>query len=135
MNQKDRELELQVQSAIRLLHQRYQQLDDITDVMMEKQAKQLAYTAELRNVEQVKEDIRTIEDQSAPIRKAYIDSRKHASNVVSELTQKAGALLIRVMGKIENLERHTQEAFSKLAPQVDESVRVNQMRQAYGNGR
>lgn len=134
MTPKDSELEQHVQGAIRSLHERYLQLDKIADVMVEKQARQLDFTGELRDVSQVKEDIRSIETQTAPLRKAYRDSREHSSETVSELTKVASQLLLNVMAKIENLEQQTQLAFQKLAPQVDENVRVNQMKQAYGNG-
>ena len=132
---KDNELESQVQVVLQNLFQRYQQLDQLADVMLEKQAQQKEFAEELRRVEGVKAEIKAVEDQTAGIRDRYISSRKHASKDVQELTRKASELLIVVMKKIEQLEAHTQEAFQRLVPQVNESVRANQMKQAYGSGR
>ena len=129
------DLELQVQTALQMLHERYQQLDQLADVMLDKQAKQQEFGAELRQIEVVKSEIKEVEDQTAEIRNQYIGSRKHASTKVQELTRNASELLIEVMKKIEKLETLTQEAFQRLVPQVDENVRANQMKQAYGSSR
>lgn len=128
-------LELQVQNALQMLFERYTELDRLADVMLEKQAQQQEFSQELRQIEVVKSDIKAVEDQTAEIRDQYISSREHASPKVQELTRSASEVLVKVMKKIEKLETLTQEAFQRLVPQVDENVRANQMKQAYGAGR
>lgn len=132
---KENELEQQVQTVLKNLLGRYQQLDELADAMLGKQADQQEFGEELLKVDAVKVEIKQVEEQTAEIRNRYIASRKHSSEEVQELTRKAGELLIIVMKKIEQLETHTQEAFQRLVPQVNENVRANQMKQAYGNSR
>lgn len=135
MNPNDNDLEQQVQNVLAALLTRYQQLDQLADVMLDKQARQQDFRQELLQVEAVRSEIKTEEGQSTDLRNRYISSREHASPKVQELTRTASELLVVVMKKIEQLEAHTQEAFQKLVPQVNENVRANQMKQAYGSSR
>lgn len=132
MNLSPAELEQVVVDALNGLISGYSQIDQLTDTMLHKQSQGLSIEAELKSLEQVKLRVGTLEQNTLPVRNLYRESNSQASTKVKALTDQAMELLQQVMDKVDQLEQTARTAHEKLAPTINQSVRVNQMHQAYG---
>ncbi len=132
MNLSPAELEQAVVEALTGLLSGYSQIDQLTDTMLHKQSQGLSIEEELKSLEQVKLQVGTLEQSTLPVRNLYRESNSQASANVKALTDQAMAVLQQVMSKVDQLEQTARTAHEKLAPTINQSVRVNQMHQAYG---
>ena len=132
MNMSSSNLEQRVQSALSALVDHYLQLDDLTDIMIAKQARSEPLDDELLRLEQSKAKLQAIEQESLTDRNQYRAAVEHASSDVRELSEHATRLLEKVIGKVNQLEAVTRQAHQKLVPTINQSLRAHQMSQAYG---
>ena len=132
MNLSPAELEQAVVEALNGLLSGYSLINQLTDTMLHKQSQGQSIEDELNSLEQVKLQVGTLEQNTQPVRNLYRESNSQASATVKDLTDQAMTLLQQVMGKVDQLEQTARTAHEKLAPTINQSVRVNQMHQAYG---
>ena len=74
-----------------------------------------------------------LEQEAKPINEAYRNSRAHASQAVLDLTGQTTDLIKNVIARIAKLEVAARASYQQLIPEIDRSVRGNQMKQAYRN--
>jgi hypothetical protein len=126
-------LELEVQSALVAISQRYQAIQKLVDDMLEKQQGGKPFTAEMKQLEQAKRDVLAIERTAKDANERYRVANEHASAAVQKLTEDSAQVLTSTIKKIDVLEQKTRAAQQKLLPQIGENVRANQMQKAYGD--
>ncbi len=131
--QNQTELESQVIDALEQMRNRYQQLDNLTQAMMAKHNEGQPFVSEIERMNQQRAELMELEKTSAPLNDAYRASRPHASKQVRQLIQRTATLIEQVIATIANLETVARQSYERLTPQINRSVKGNQMKQAYGN--
>lgn len=132
-NHKD-DLERQVCAALRATHEQYLLMDQLVDVMLEKQTRFQPIDAEMRLLETAKKEVATMELAHTEVKTSYRRAHASASHEIKTLSAESTRLLTKTIKKVETLENATRASQQKLLPQIDKSVRANQMQKAYGVG-
>ena len=128
-----RELESKVVDTLQQMLAKYEILDELTQTMINKHGQGQSIEIELDQMHRQRELLTQLEQQAQPVNEAYRNSRKHASEAVQNLTRQTTTLIQNVITKIAKLEDAARESYQQLIPEIDRSVRGNQMKQAYGN--
>lgn len=125
------ELETTVVANMQRLFDAYCQMDQQVDAMLAAQARGESIQDLLSRLKHGREKIVAIETDAAPAARQYRESFEKSSNEVNALTKQTKQLIERMMIKIGKLEQSARDACQLLAPEIDRSVRVHQMKQAY----
>jgi len=126
------ELETVVTQSLEEMLERYQQLDGLTELMMNKHQQNQTIDEEIGQLNQMRSELMELEENSKPINEAYRSSRRHASQQVQHLTTQTAALIEKVIASIAELESAARVSYERLTPQINQNVKGNQMKQAYG---
>ena len=127
------QLETKVIKSLQQLLAKYESLDSLTQSMLDKQEKGLSIETEIDRMHRERQQLTQLEQQAQPINEAYRNSREHASETVSELTTQTTEMIKNVIARIAELEAAAKASYQQLIPEIDRSVRGNQMKKAYGN--
>ena len=100
--------------------------------MLQKQGQGKPINDELYVLQQQREQLIEIENNSRPVKEAYRGSRTTASQPVKQLTEQTTAVIQKLVTKIAKLEDSTRESYQRLIPEIDKNLRGTQMKQAYG---
>lgn len=87
------------------------------------------------SIEQISEQIngiRATEDALRPMREDLRDRKAKSPDDLQAVTNDTIELMESIMPKLGVLEKETLESAKRLYPEVEQSVRVVQMQQAYG---
>jgi hypothetical protein len=66
------------------------------------------------------------------VNEAYRKSRAAASDAVQRLSKHTAELVETLIEKISRLEDSARESYERLSPEINQSLRGQQMKQAYG---
>ena len=133
MNDKN-DLEHQVHITMKSIHERYVAIDQLVDVMVEKQTRSKPINTEMRLLETAKKEVTAMELSASQAKANYRRTHTQASQKIKTLSAESARLLTSTIKKIEALENATRASQQKLLPQIDKSVRVSQMQKAYEAG-
>jgi replication initiation and membrane attachment protein DnaB len=126
------ELEPQVISTLMQMVAKYQLLDELTQAMLVQQQQGNSIETELEAMHRQREELIKIERDGQPVNEAYRNSRPSASAEVRRLTDQIATLIQSVIEKVGKLEDSARDSYRQLIPEIDQSVRGTQMKQAYG---
>jgi hypothetical protein len=129
------ELESQLIGALEIMFARYERINALADQMLAKQQRGQPIQQELQTLQQERESLQELERQVKPTHEAYRKTRATASDAVKLLTDRTAGLVKELIGKIAKLEDSARESFQRLSPEVNQSLRGQQMKQAYGNSK
>jgi hypothetical protein len=133
MTNNQSELESQVICSLEQMLTRYSQLDQLTQKMLAKHQQGQAIETEIEEMNQQRSELMLLEQESVLINDAYRNSREHASEAVKKLTEQTAVLIAGVIEAIAQLETAARQSYERLTPQINQNVKGNQMKQAYGN--
>ncbi len=125
-------LEREVFAALEAIHEQYLKIDQLVNVMLEKQSLSQPITEEIRLLETAKNEIAAIELATSEVKTSYRQINVHGSPAVKTLSAESTQLLRGTIKKIEALENATKDSQQKLLPQIGKNVRASQMQKAYG---
>lgn len=108
------------------LKKQYESLNEIIDLKIESGDCSIEQISEQIN------GIRTTEDLLRPMREDLRDRKVKSPDVLQSVTNETIELMESIMPKLGTLEKETLESAKRLYPEVEQSVRVVQMQQAYG---
>jgi len=127
------QLETKVIHSLQQMLSKYESLDGLTQSMLTKQEQGKSIEIEIDQMHREREQLMSLEQDAKPINEAYRNSREHASETVLDLTGQTTNLIKNVIARIAKLEVAARASYQQLMPEIDRSVRGNQMKQAYGN--
>ena len=126
------DLEPQVLGTLKRMVTKYQRLDELTQQMLVQQSQGKPIETELDAMHREREELIKIENEARPVNEAYRNSRPNASEAVRQLTDQIASLIQSVIEKVGKLEDSARDSYRQLIPEIDQNVRGNQMKQAYG---
>lgn len=127
------QLESQVVENFQLILTEYRRMDHLADRMLNLQAQGKTIETEMQSLHQNREALERIQAQAKPMQQAYRISQANASESVKQLSQVTTSLIQSLIKKVAMLEESTRESYRRLTPEIDQNVRGNQMKSAYGN--
>lgn len=104
----------------------YETLNDIIDQKLDSRDFSIEEISEQIN------GIRSTEDELRPLREALRDHQAETPDDLQSVTNATIELMESIMPKLNTMENETLESAKRLYPEVEQSVRVVQMQQAYG---
>jgi hypothetical protein len=125
-------LENQVIESLQLMQSNYQRIDDLTLQMLDKQARGTSIQDDMDTLKAELEGLNQIQQRTQSARDAYRSSQPTASVAVNALIEQTGNMIQNVLLKIAKLEDSAKQSQRRLIPEIDQAVRGNQMKQAYG---
>ncbi len=126
-------LERQVTDHLQSLLQQYLHMDSLANEMLHLQRQSKPIDGHMDLLRSSRDHIMEVENNAAGIMQQYRESRATASLAVGQLIEQARQQIEKLMLKIASLERSAQESYQQLMPEIDQGVRGNQMKQAYGS--
>lgn len=126
------DLERQVFASLTELHQQYLKIDQLVDVILEKQARVQPVDVEMRLIAAAKNEVATMESAASEAKANYRRIPGSPSYEIKTLSAKSAQLLTKVIKKIESIENATKDSLQKLLPKIGKNVRTSEMQKAYG---
>lgn len=126
------DLESIVVNNLEFMLLRYRKIDALADQMLACQDRGNAIQEDLQTLQRERETIQKFELESRPINEAYRNSRENASDTVAKLTEQTATLVQSLISKIARLEQAAKDSYQRLFPQINQNLRGQQMKQAYG---
>lgn len=125
------QLESRVVASLTLILEKYESIDRLTDMMLAQETTVDALDENMIQLKTEREEIEKLQLENLPLNQQYRSSRPHASETVTQLTNRIAGLIQGLLLKIGNLERKTQSSCEQLMPQLHDGVRAIQMKNAY----
>ncbi len=124
-------LEQQVITTLQSMITKYHQMESLIDRLGEFESPPDNLDEINRLVRNELDAIVKLESESNGVKEQYRNSRPHASERVKEITLQLAGLIERFLMKINRFEQHVQRSRDVLLPQLHQSVRAVQMKDAY----
>lgn len=125
-------LEDQVVENLKMMLTRYQRIDRLADDMLAKQRRGEGLENDMQTLQCEREAMQELEQQIRPINDSYRESNRHASEAVKLLSTQTTTLVQALIEKIAQLEASARQAYQRLVPEINQNLRGQQMKQAYG---
>lgn len=125
------DLESQVLETVHSMLQRYQEIEATAEQMQAMQREGQSIDDKMLELVAQRVEVEAIEQRSLPLRESFREAGK-SSPAVNDATEQLKSTIQSLMVRIADLETTARDCYEKLVPRVDEKVRMNQMKNAYG---
>lgn len=125
------DLESQVLETVHSMLQRYQEIEATAEQMQAMQREGQPIDDKMLELVAQRVEVEAIEQRSLPLRESFREAGK-SSPAVNDATEQLKSTIQSLMVRIADLETTARDCYEKLVPRVDEKVRMNQMKNAYG---